>query len=61
MDTLIPYSGSLEYLRASGITLRYAILRMSAHHYFHIGEISTKRDRLGHSVGDYPGRLRRCL
>ena len=61
MDKLIPYAGSLEYLRNSGLTLRYAILRSTAHHYFHIGEISTKRDRLGHSVGDYPGQLRRCL
>lgn len=61
MDVLVPYSGSHEHLRESGITLRYAILRMSAHHYFHIGEISTKRDRLGHSVGDYPGHLLQCL
>ena len=61
MDSLIAYTGSLKYLRDSGITLSYAILRMSAHHYFHIGEISTKRDRLGHSVGDYPGRLRKSL
>lgn len=61
MDSLVPYSGSIELLRESGITLRYTILRMSAHHYFHIGEISTKRDRLGHSVGDYPGSLLECL
>lgn len=49
MDNLTPYSGSLQYLRST------------AHHYFHIGEISTKRDRFGHSVGDYPGRLCKCL
>lgn len=61
MDTLIPYTGSIEHLRESGTTLRYAVLRMSAHHYFHIGEISAKRDRLGHSVGDYPGTLLSCL
>ena len=61
MDTLAPYTGSLEYLRESGITLRYAVLKMSAHHYFHIGEISTRRDLLGHSVGDYPGRMSECL
>ena len=61
MDTLIPYTGSIETLRQTGITLRYAILRMSVHHYFHIGEISTKRDRLGHSVGDYPGTLSECI
>lgn len=61
MDSLVPYTGSIDYLRESGITLRYAILKISAHHYFHIGEISTKRDRLGHSVGDYPGRMEKCL
>ena len=60
MDTLTSYMGSLEYLRESGITLRYAALKMSAHHYFHIGEISTRRDLLGHSVGDYPGRMSEC-
>ena len=60
-DLLVPYSGSIEPLKESGITLRYTILRMSAHHYFHIGEISAKRDRLGHSVGDYPGSLLECL
>ena len=43
MDSLVPYSGYIELLRESGITLRYTILRMSAHDYFHIGEISTKR------------------
>ncbi len=61
MDLLVPYSGSIELLRESGITLRYTILRMSAHHYFHIGEISTKRDHLGHSVGDYPGSMLESL
>ena len=61
MDTPVPYNGSIDDLRQTGITLRYAILRMVAHHYFHIGEISTKRDRLGHSVGDYPGTLFECI
>lgn len=61
LDTAVPYIGSIEHLRESEITLLYAILRMSAHHYFHIGEISTKRDRLGHSVGDYPGTLHQLI
>ena len=61
MDLPVPYSGSIEPLWESGITLRYTILRMSAHHYFHIGEISAERDRLEHSVGDYPGSLLECL
>ena len=34
MDKLIPYTGSLKYLRDSGITLRYAVLRSAVHHYF---------------------------
>ena len=32
-------------------------MRTISHHYFHIGEIASKRDRLGHQVGDYPGAL----
>ncbi len=31
------------------------------HHYFHIGEIATKRSRLGQQVGDYPGPLEECV
>jgi len=52
-----PYDGSFESLRDTGITLRYTLSRTITHHYFHIGEIASKRDRLGHSVGDYPGLL----
>ncbi len=37
--------------------LRYLVMRATAHHYFHIGEVAAKRDRLGHKVGDYPGPL----
>jgi hypothetical protein len=57
LDVVIPYDGSLRHLRETGISLRYALFRSIAHHYFHIGEIASKRDRLGHSVGDYPGKL----
>jgi hypothetical protein len=57
LDLTLPYDGSLAYLRERGLNLRHALLRLCAHHYFHIGEIATKRERLGHSVGDYPGRL----
>ena len=39
-------------------TLRYALVRIGAHHYFHIGVIACQRDLRGHSVGDYPGLLR---
>ena len=42
------------------LTLRYALLRIGAHHYFHIGVIACQRDRMGHSVGDYPGLMKAC-
>jgi hypothetical protein len=42
------------------LTLRYALLRIGAHHYFHIGVVACQRDRMGHSVGDYPGLMKEC-
>ena len=42
------------------LTLRYALLRIGAHHYFHIGVVACQRDRMGHSVGDYPGLMKDC-
>ena len=57
LDLVIPYDGSFTRLRETGLNLRYAVLRTTAHHYFHIGEIATNRTRLGDSVGDYPGGL----
>lgn len=38
-------------------SVRYLVYRAVCHHYFHIGEVAAKRDRLGHQVGDYPGPL----
>jgi hypothetical protein len=61
LDRTVPYDGSLTYLKNAGLSLRYALLRIAAHHYFHIGEIASKRDRSGHQVGDYPGALRECI
>ncbi len=61
LDLTVPYDGSKSRLRETGLSLRYAILRGCAHHYYHIGEIVTKRDRLGQRVGDYPGRLEECM
>jgi hypothetical protein len=57
----VPYEGSLSHLRKTGLSLRYAILRVCAHHYFHIGEIAAKRSLLGQAVGDYPGPLEECI
>lgn len=61
LDMVVAYDGSFARLREVGLSLRHALLRVSAHHYFHIGEIATKRDRLGHRVGDYPGALERTI
>ncbi len=61
LDTKIDYTGSIGELRASGISPRYALMRISAHHYFHIGEIASARTALGHDVGDYPGLMKSCL
>ena len=43
------------------LKLYSVMLRMVGHHYFHIGEIAAKRDRMGHKVGDYPGKLDETL
>jgi hypothetical protein len=57
LDLTIPYDGSITSLRQRGISLRYAIMRNTAHHFVHIGEIETKRNRLGHQIGVFPGEL----
>ena len=54
LDRVIQYDGSIEDLRAVGLTLRYALMRISAHHFVHVGEIVTIRSQLGHDVGDFP-------
>jgi hypothetical protein len=57
----VPYTGSLTALRETGMSVRYALIRIALHHYFHIGEIAAARTSLGHRVGDYPGLLEQCL
>ncbi len=61
LDVNVPYSGSFTKYGIDQINLRYAIYRAVAHHYFHMGEIASKRDMLGHSVGDYSGILKRSI
>ncbi len=56
LDATAAYTG-FSKLRGRDISLRYVLYRVIAHHYFHIGEVASKRDLLGHSVGDYPGLL----
>jgi hypothetical protein len=61
LERQLPYKGSMSFLRERGINVRYALIRIALHHYFHIGEIASARNSLGHEVGDYPGRLEACL
>lgn len=57
LDRPITYPGSLPELTGREVTLRYTLLRVLAHHYFHIGELATKRSAAGTAVGDYPGPM----
>ena len=57
----VPYTGSITPLRETGFSPQYALMRIAAHHYLHIGEIGVGRNALGHDVGDYPGLLERCI
>jgi hypothetical protein len=57
LDERHEFAGSISKA-LGGLTLRYALVRIGAHHYFHIGVIACQRDLRGESVGDYPGSLR---
>ena len=59
LERSIPYPGSLPELQGRQVTLRYTLIRVVTHHYFHIGELASKRSAAGRSVGDYPGPLLR--
>ncbi|MDE2860205.1 MAG: DinB family protein [Chloroflexota bacterium] len=50
IDQVIPYGGSIVFLRETGLRLSYALLRIAYHHLIHVGEILTIRSRLGHNV-----------
>jgi len=54
LEHIIPYGGSIKYLHPVGLSLRYAIMRIAAHHFVHMGEIVTIRSRLGHPIEDFP-------
>lgn len=54
MDRIVPYEGSIGWLRPIGLQLRYAVLRIAAHHFVHAGEIHAIRTQLGHPVADEP-------
>ncbi len=48
LGLVIPYDGSITYLRPTGLPLSYAVLRIAAHHFTHVGEIETLRSLRGH-------------
>ena len=50
IDRVIPYQGSIQFLRGTGLRLSYALMRIAAHHFIHTGEIITIRSRLGHDT-----------
>lgn len=49
LERVIPYDGSIKFLRPTGLRLSYAIARIAAHHLMHAGEIATVRTRLGYA------------
>ena len=55
IDNVIPYAGSIELLRETGLRLSYALMRIAAHHFIHGGEIVTIRSRLGHDTDSLEG------
>ena len=50
IDQVIPYHGSIQFLRETGLRLSYALMRIASHHFIHSGEIVTIRSRLGHDT-----------
>ncbi|MBI2851355.1 MAG: DinB family protein [Chloroflexi bacterium] len=51
------YQGSMQPIRGKLVTGNYRLARLTAHIYYHIGEIVTIRSAKGHKVGDFPGLL----
>ena len=58
LDERHEFMGGVTKALGGSLTLRYALIRIGAHHYFHIGVIACQRDLRGDSVGDYPGLMR---
>jgi hypothetical protein len=53
LDRVVPYDGAIAHLCPVGLSLRYALMSIAAHHFLHVGEITTIRSRLGHVIEDY--------
>ena len=54
LEHVIPYEGSIEFLRPIGLRLGYAVMRIAAHHLMHAGEILTLRSSMGHALLERP-------
>ena len=52
LDRVIAYDGAINYLHSTGLSLRFALMSIAAHHFQHVGEIVTIRSRLGHALKD---------
>jgi hypothetical protein len=61
LDVKHDFPGAVTQALGGPLTLRYGLIRIGAHHYFHIGVIACQRDLRGESVGDYPGLLESCV
>jgi hypothetical protein len=47
LELRVPYDGAIPFLRATGLSLRYALISIAAHHFMHVGEIETLRSLRG--------------
>ena len=61
LDRVIPYDGSIPFVRSVGLSLGYALMRIAAHHFMHAGEILTIRSHLGHVLSEGPDWGRRLV
>jgi hypothetical protein len=52
LSSTVPYDGSIDYLRNTGLNLEYALMRVAAHHFVHSGEIAAIRSMMGSPVED---------
>lgn len=54
---VLPYEGGYAAFREFGIQLRAALIQNATHHYFHLGELVTKREWLGYPATYFPRAL----
>ncbi len=54
LDRTVPYAGSIPFLRSTGLSARYALMRIAAHHFIHAGEVRAVRAAQGQVFADAP-------